>query len=260
MTEQTKSERVAGTPRLFDEHAQYRALRETGSLRHQMYRIEVEEWKIPHLVRALPPGVRYSSVGEIACATGELIAGFPAPPGVRKWGCDISGENIRTARWRFPGITFFEGDFREAALQADLVIVSDVLDLVPDDTGFLRDAGRLGPCVLVLQSLERPAWVSRGRTFGVEHPAMRLRAYDEQTMLGLFHRAGYDVLTRHTAWFVEQPCYREHVRLRWGQGPRSWGMTARHLAHDLLLRSRSLRRRYFPAALFAFLQTKEVFP
>ncbi len=110
-----------------------------------------------------------SSVLEIGCATGELIAAMPIRPGGRRVGIDISEANVRAAQARFPDVEFRCGDFRElAGSRFDVVVLSDVLEHVPDDAAFLRDAAALADTVLRQPAaggqLAEPAPRATGRT------------------------------------------------------------------------------------------------
>jgi SAM-dependent methyltransferase len=92
---------------------------------------------------------------EIGCATGELIAAMPVRPGGRRVGIDISEANVRAAQARFPDVEFRCGDFRALTGSGfDVVLLSDVLEHVPDDAAFLRDAAALADTVLLNLPLE----------------------------------------------------------------------------------------------------------
>ena len=88
---------------------------------------------------------------EIGCATGELLAAFPGK--VTKRGFDISPLNVAAARARYPDIDFVAGDFAQSDARADVVILSDILEHVPDDVGFLRAASAHAPVALINQTV-----------------------------------------------------------------------------------------------------------
>jgi len=188
---------------LYDEHPEYVARRASGSIEQAQVDLEVRLFKLPGLLQALPghlpPPQR---VLEIGCATGELIAAFPAPERV---GLDISPANIAAARARFPEVEFHCGDFRSAGLDGfDAVVMSDVLEHVPDDVGFLRDAARLGRIVLVNLPLE-DNWLNDRRAYGPDDVSGHLRRYSLADGLALFERAGLEMLQHAQVWVHETP-------------------------------------------------------
>lgn len=187
---------------LYDEHPEYVARRAGGSIEQAQVDLEVRMFKLPGLMAAWPVGRPLNRVLEIGCATGELIAAVPATVRV---GLDISPANIEAARARFPEIEFRCGDFRDADLGAfDAVIMSDVLEHVPDDAGFLRDAARLGDVVLVNLPLE-DNWLNDRRVYGPDDVSGHLRRYGLSDGLAMFDRAGLEVMAQHRVWIHETP-------------------------------------------------------
>src|SRR5690242_15623056 len=81
--------------RLYDDKAEYVARRAQDSPEARLIEVEVDSFKIPNLLSVLPQDFAYSTIVEIGCATGELLARFPAPAGARKIGFDISPANVR---------------------------------------------------------------------------------------------------------------------------------------------------------------------
>lgn len=247
-------------PKLYDVHDQYRALRDTSSPRYQLYKIEVEQWKIPNLHAVIPSWFQYRSIAEVGSATGELIAHFPPlDSGIRRFGFDISRQNIQCSRERFPEVTFFEQDFRDVDIKVDLVILSDVLPHVPDDVRFLASLRSLSPFIVMNLPLEK-CWLYRKRKYGLEDYALRLRAYDEQDAQRVIDGAGFKMLNSRVAWFEEQPCYHKHLRLRRTALPSPLIKKVLQFGYDILLRNRWLRRRYLPRFLFCFLKASETLP
>ena len=196
---------------LYDAHPEYIARRASGSIEQAQVDIEVRLFKLPNLLALLallpPVGIArpLASVLEIGCATGELIGSVPVEPGGRRVGIDISAQNIAAARERFSAVEYHCGDFRELACERfDAVIISDVLEHVPDDCTFLRDASRLGRLVLVNLPLE-DNWLNRSRRYGPDDASGHLRRYSLADGLGLFERAGLDVVARSRVWVHETP-------------------------------------------------------
>jgi SAM-dependent methyltransferase len=207
--------------RLYDDHAEYAARRLDGSFEQERIQLEVIEFKLPNFFRLLPPDWLPSRLLEIGCATGELIATFPAQPGGQRVGVDISAANVAAAASRFPHVRFINGDFRSLDDQDfDVVILSDVLEHVEDDASFLADAARSGKMVLVNLPLE-DNWLNVGRAYGPNDVSGHLRKYNIQQGMDLFTRAGLRVLSQHRVWIHET---------------------------DVELKRRELRRRHFGSA------------
>jgi len=82
--------------------------------------------------------------------------------------------------------------------------MSDVLEHVPDDVGFLRDAARLGRIVLVNLPLE-DNWLNDRRAYGPNDVSGHLRRYSLADGLALFERAGLEVLQHAQVWVHETP-------------------------------------------------------
>ena len=241
---------------LYDEHPEYVARRGAGSLAQAQVDLEVRLFKLPGLMRVLPAGRPLRRVLEIGCATGELIAAVPVEPGGRRVGLDISPANVAAARARFPDVEFRDGDFRDAGLAGfDAVIMSDVLEHVPDDVGFLRDAAGLGELVLVTLPLE-DNWLNDRRAYGPDDASGHLRRYSLAQGLALFERAGLEVLAHSQVWVHETPTeaarralLRERVGAAYtGSGP---VRLAKRLVFATATAVRPLGRRLFASNLFA---------
>jgi SAM-dependent methyltransferase len=188
---------------LYDAHPEYMARRQGGSFEQAQIDIEVRLFKLPNLLGLLPRGRLLGSALEIGCATGELIASVPVHDGGRRVGIDISAGNIAAARARFPQVEFECGDFRALRVgHFDAVIMSDVLEHVPDDIAFLHDASTLGDLVLVNLPLE-DNWLNRGRRYGPDDASGHLRKYSLAEGLALAERARLDVVSHTRVWVHE---------------------------------------------------------
>lgn len=241
---------------VYDAHPDYVARRIPGSFEQEQIDLEVAEFKVPHLVQLLAPGTPVGSVLEIGCATGELIAAFPVGRGGRKVGIDISEENVRAARARFPLVTFVHGDFRQHPERGfACVILSDVLEHVEDDADFLRSAASMGGQLLVNLPLE-VNWLNRHRAYGPNDASGHLRKYSLEEGLELFSRAGLAVLRYHRAWVHETATElrRRELRRRHFGHAYSGNLSARLLKRAVLSvgrNSQSVGRKLFASNLFA---------
>lgn len=199
---------------LYDEHPEYVARRRSGSFEETQIDIEVRLFKLPNLLALLAGSGEPASVLEIGCATGELIAAMPVQAGGRKVGIDISPANIEVARARHPGVEFQSGDFRDAVpSDFDAVIMSDVLEHVPDDEGFLRDAAALGRIVLVNLPLE-DNWLNMRRHYGPDDASGHLRRYSYAQGIALLERAGLEIAAQARVWVHETPAEAARRALR----------------------------------------------
>ena len=240
---------------LYDAHPDYVARRASGSLEQAQIDIEVHQFKLPQLMAVLPSGWAPRRVLEIGCATGELIAAVPLAEGAQRVGIDISAANVAAARARFGHVEFRCGDFRDLPAQSfDAVILSDVLEHVPDDVGFLRDAAALGDVVLLNLPLE-DNWLNRRRRYGPHDVSGHLRRYSRAQGLELVERAGLSVVAQRTVWFHEtgaEVARRELRRQRLGQAY-AGGFLGRRLRQALFRAAaawRPLGRRLFASNLF----------
>jgi len=188
---------------LYDRHEEYAARRVEGSFEQARVELEAKEFKIPNLIGLIPDGEVIRRILEIGCATGELIGNFPIPEGGVRVGCDISSDNIAAARARFPSVEFLAGDFANLpAGSFDCVVLSDVLEHVENDSGFLRDASRLARLTLVNLPLE-DNWLNRGRRYGPDDVSGHLRRYSLQQGLDLLRAAELKVLAFRRVWIHE---------------------------------------------------------
>ncbi len=238
---------------LYDEHPEYVARRAAGSIEQAQVDIEAKLFKLPGLMGVMPAGKSLNRVLEIGCATGELIAAMPA---AQRVGLDISAANIVAARARFPEVEFHCGDFRGAGLAGfDAVVMSDVLEHVPDDAEFLRDAAQLGDLVLVNLPLE-DNWLNDRRAYGPDDVSGHLRRYSLADGLALFDRAGLDLLAHRQVWIHEEPADAARRALRRerlgaahaGSLPARW---AKQLVFSTATAVPAFGRRLFASNLFA---------
>jgi SAM-dependent methyltransferase len=243
---------------LYDEHPEYVARRRGGSFEQAQIAIEVRLFKLPHLtalLQKLPKGAAPASVLEIGCATGELIAAMPVRAGGRKVGLDISAENIAAARARFAQVDFECGDFRARPVgHFEVVVMSDVLEHVPDDAAFLHDAAALGDLVLVNLPLE-DNWLNRRRRYGPDDVSGHLRKYSLADGLSLIERADLEVVSHEQVWVHETPAEAARRALRkerFGSAfAGAWpARTLRSAVFAVATAVRPLGRRLFASNLF----------
>jgi len=186
--------------RLYDEHVEYICRRLEGSFEQRRILTEIMQYKLPNLLALLPDSECRGRVLEIGCATGELIGSLSAswPSGLV--GVDISNENISSARKKFPHVDFRSGDYRKLDLgHFDYVILSDVLEHVPDDVQFLREAGRMGANILIKLPLE-DCLQYYFRKYGPQDRSGHLRKYNLRRALELCRDANLRVVEHRELW------------------------------------------------------------
>ena len=103
----------------------------------------------------VPPG---SSVLELGCATGDLLAAVRPGRGV---GVDLSRRMVEKARRKYPDLEFVEADatFFDTPERFDCILINNLLEYVEDIQGLLRNCRRLlKPRGRVLISTLNPMW------------------------------------------------------------------------------------------------------
>ena len=242
---------------LYDGHHEYIARRNIDSFEAQQILLECSEFKAPNLLSVVPSGFEISSVIEIGCATGDLLASFPGREAnarsVSRTGFDISPLNISVARERYGHIVFSAESFENAPI-ADAVVLSDVLEHVPDDRDFLRRASLVGRLVLINLPLE-DNWLNRNRAYGEDDPSGHLRSYTYRDGMLLVEDAGLTVVCARRVWSHESAydVRRRALRARLlgseFSGPLATRV-AKSVTHELARLVRPLGRRLYPSNLF----------
>ncbi len=108
---------------------------------------------------------RQGHIVDVGCGTGGNIGAFAGEYGAA--GIDLSETAIALARERFPGVDFWSGPLTEAPAhffeQADLVLLTDVLEHTPDDYLFLStllSRVRTGTAVVITVPANASLWSS----------------------------------------------------------------------------------------------------
>lgn len=123
------------------------------------------------LVETLVPPVDRPLVVDVGCGTGANLAAFA--DSYQTLGADTSPDAIELAQQRFPGIDyrcgFAPGAFGDAAAQAKVFLLTDVLEHVPDDFLLLSQllaAASPGAYFVVTVPAEPELWSPHDETFG----------------------------------------------------------------------------------------------
>lgn len=189
---------------LYDEKEEYVARRDQDSCFAKRVAIEVNHYKIPLLTQVLPQPRNFQSIAEIGCGTGEIIAGILPDCDARRVGFDISPLNIEAASKRFPQVEFSAEPFEDFGERFDLMILSDVIEHVPDDVGFLRSAAAISDSLVINLPLEK-CWKYRSREYGPDDSSGHLRSYSVSDGLDLIQAAGLEVIDWTQRWPLEEP-------------------------------------------------------
>jgi len=187
---------------LYDSKEEYVLRRQEGSYNARRLELEVQHFKIPNLLKVLPKEYSYTSIAEIGCGTGEIIGAFPGGNVNRRVGFDISPLNISCARQRFRNVEFHDLDFRSWNEKFDLMILSDILEHVPDSVHFLMDASKMAKLLLVNLPLEKCLLYSF-RKYGPKDPSGHLAKFSMKDALQMFHAADLRIVKWYRGWTME---------------------------------------------------------
>jgi hypothetical protein len=165
-------------------------------------------WKTRNLSRLVSGDKQYSSILEIGCAMGILLNNLADRLSIKeRTGADISSANIESAMKMFPGCTFIRGTVDDILMSGngsregmkyDLVLLSDIVEHVPDDLDFMRKVSGISDSLLLNLPLEK-CYSNMRREYGVTDPSGHLRKYNLDDAFTLIRSAGLEVIKWHTA-------------------------------------------------------------
>ena len=144
----------------------------------------------------VPPG---RCVLELGCGAGDLLAALEPSEGV---GVDFSGEMIRLARQRHPGLRFVEADAHcfEAEGTFDAVVLSDLINDLWDIQGvFERLRGICTPRTRVVLNFYSRLWqwgLGAARRVGMARPVLPQNWLTPHDVAALLDLAGFEVIRR----------------------------------------------------------------
>lgn len=191
--------------KFYDHQLDYAAFRNDPEKRHE-YEVAVA-WKVKNLCSLVTDSTRFSNILEIGCAMGILLNKAADSLSIKdRTGLDISTENIKMAKQLFPECAFIQGtvDDLESILSKekpgkkfDLVILSDIVEHIPDDLDFMKKVSKISLYVLLNLPLEK-CYRNRNRKYGVDDPSGHLRKYNRHDAARLAGSAGFEVITSLT--------------------------------------------------------------
>jgi len=85
--------------KFYDEDSKYQELRKSKSISRKIRLEEVDEYKNKYLFELVPTNIRFNTILEVGCATGDIISRFPIDiPPKNRYEIDISPKNIEFAK------------------------------------------------------------------------------------------------------------------------------------------------------------------
>ena len=187
--------------KFYDHQLDYKAFRNDPEKRRE-YEIAVN-WKVKNLCKLVAGSLSFSNVLEIGCALGILLNKAAGALLIKeRTGLDISLENIKIARQLFPECTFIQGSVdniesleskEDHRRKFDLVILSDIVEHIPDDLDFMKKVSKISLYVLLNLPLEK-CFRNRNRKYGVNDPSGHLRKYNRRDAEVLAESAGFEVI------------------------------------------------------------------
>lgn len=206
----------------YDEQPDYAAFRNDSGKRED-YNIAVD-WKARKLIQLLPENFKLSSILEVGCAFGVLLNIIADRLKIKnRTGIDISGKNIEVARKLYPGCNFIQGTIEDYATafvsgiqnrRFDLIILSDIVEHIPDDLTFMRRVSELSSLVLLNLPLEK-CFSNRHRQYGEHDSSGHLHSYDKDLAIQLVRNGGFEIVKSFTSIALsDEQFYKMHKKNR----------------------------------------------
>jgi hypothetical protein len=209
----------------YDNQPDYVAFRNDKE-KQKEYRTLVD-WKVRKLIGIIPDNIKFSNILEVGCAFGVLLNNIADRLQVdSRTGIDISDENIKTAGTLYPGCGFFKGTLEDYVKKKsyilknhrhDLIVLSDIIEHIPDDLEFLKLVRKVSEYVVVNLPLEK-SFKNRNRKYGIEDPSGHLRCYDKKLAKKLFMDAGFLMVRDQTLIATSDPefskIYKKNRKIR----------------------------------------------
>jgi SAM-dependent methyltransferase len=189
----------------YDNQPDYDAFRNDPEKRED-YNIAVD-WKVRKLIQLIPEDFVVTNILEVGCAFGVLLNMLADRIHITKrTGIDISGKNIETAKRLYPDCNFILGTLddyvnvsanRMQNREHDLVVLSDIVEHIPDDLDFMKRVSETTSYVLLNLPLEK-CFINRNRQYGEKDPSGHLRSYNKDQAIRLIQMAGFEIVTSFT--------------------------------------------------------------
>ncbi|MGB8490738.1 MAG: class I SAM-dependent methyltransferase [Bacteroidales bacterium] len=260
----------AGFEKFYDNQPDYTAFRSSPE-KQTDYRT-LADWKVRNLIRLVPQSLAFRNILEVGCAFGVLLDNIAGRLNISdRTGIDISGENINVARGLFPDCRFFKGTLEELCdketgqlkgKKFDVIVLSDIIEHIPDDTGFLKAAAAVSDFILLNLPLEK-SFRNRNRNYGEDDPSGHLRCYNRDLAEKLVTDAGLNIVRSHTSIAVYDKSfyrvYRKNRSVRVNAKPfflRIFWTIFYSIEDKFKLVSKSLTERIYGTNFFALLESR----
>jgi SAM-dependent methyltransferase len=189
----------------YDRQQDYVSFRDDPVSRDE-YNIAVG-WKAANLCSLVDDTHKFSDVLEIGCALGILLNKLGEKLSViDRTGIDISAQNIKLASELFPECKFIHGTIEDLNCKNtlennfkrfDLVILSDIVEHIPDDVSFMKQVSCISRFVLLNLPLEK-CYTTRNRKYGLEDPSGHLRSYNKKDAINLVRSSEFEIIKNFT--------------------------------------------------------------
>jgi hypothetical protein len=252
--------------KFYEEQADYTGFRTDPEKRDEY--IKKVRWKVNELIKVIPAGYHFENILEIGCAMGILLDQISTRLSIfKRFGLDISEENIKMARLLYPESVFYSQTVEEFALKTpeekfNLILLSDIIEHIPDDVAFLKTVGKLSSFVLVNLPLEK-CFKNRNRKYGETDSSGHLRWYDREIADALFRKSGFEIIRSFTSNSLNDQIYfalykkNRKERLKKKILPLRLFWTLFYFGEDQIKYiSKPLYNRIYGANYFAFLKSK----
>ncbi len=208
--------------KFYEDQKDYSAFRINDEKRSE-YELIVR-WKADQLIKLIPSGLYFNNILEVGCALGILLNKLAGRLSIKNiYGLDISDKNIKTAQDLFPQSIFYCGTIEDLKVLItrnrtlslfDLVVLSDIIEHIPDDLGFLKSVREISSYVLINLPLEK-SLRNRHRQYGEDDPSGHLRCYDKGMALSLINQAGFSIVSGFTSNSLkDKEVFRIHKKAR----------------------------------------------
>jgi len=202
----------------YEEQSEYSAFRNDPEKRDEY--IKKVTWKAQQLVNVIPDYLKFENILEVGCAMGileNIISNKLSISNSNSVGLDISEENIKVAQELYPENIFFQGTIEEFAGKIqqkfqferfDLVLLSDIIEHIPDDAGFMENVKKISSYVIINLPLEK-SYRNRNRQYGENDHSGHLRGYDRKMAEDLIKKAGFEIVRSFTSNALSDKIYFE---------------------------------------------------
>ncbi|MDB9321320.1 methyltransferase domain-containing protein [Nodularia spumigena CS-591/04] len=219
--------------------------------------IETLEWKIPNLMLVTKPNFFPITVAEVGCFNGHLIGNIiiNGNKNFCRFGYDVNNKAINLAKKLYSNVEFFSEDIFESNNFFDLLILSDILEHIEDDIGFLKKAAKISNYILLNLPLEK-SLSNIHRKYGFDDPSGHLRSYGLKDAKKIIKLSGLSIVNFHTTCVLESRIFDKILDLKLVHEKETASSYRKKKIILSLLRSNHwLMKMYFGHNLFAFLSS-----